>query len=115
MIELEPILTYGIEALAAVVLMIGGFALNKLRQKLNIDKENELWEVLDQEMERAVDAAEAKLLEKAKKVDIETKSELIQTAGNLLAEQAPKTLRRTGLTPQAVANRLEGVVRARLD
>ncbi len=111
---IQFLIGYGVELLLGVLTAVAIWALNTVREWVGLSKDNELFKTLDGEIRGALDTAGEKLLELGKRADFETRHEWLNETAQVLARQAPKTLKRTGLSADQLAERIRGRMYERL-
>lgn len=97
-------MTMLVEVLTIVLLALGTFAVNKVREKFGIDAESEVAQTLHAGIDRAVHFAMQKVAERGEPITIKVKNEIVANATKYIVDNFPGTLARFGLTEQRIAD-----------
>lgn len=106
-LDLTPIIGIGIEVAAALLVVLGGWAIAKLGKYLGLKQDAEIRDYLEQALTKglAYGAAEAKKRTKGTKINVE--SETVAQAGTYVLAAVPDALTRFQITPERLADMLK--------
>lgn len=102
--DFTPVLDYGIELLAAVLVAIAGFAYRKLAARVDWLDELDADEVVDDYVARAVDYGKKKArayADKKNEVDL-GQPDIVEDMVSYVIARAPGALKKTGFTKSRV-------------
>lgn len=103
-ISLSPIMTMLVEVLTIVLLALGGFAVNKVREKFGIEAESDVALALHAGIDRAIHFAMQKVAERGESITVNVQNEIVANATKYIVDNFPGTLARFGLTEQRIAD-----------
>lgn len=110
-IDLSPILTDVIQALAVLLLALGSWAIKKLMTKLGLEHDDKIRGYLEEALLNGIEFAKKKAGDAAQSLhSIEVKDKVVADAANYVAKGVPDALRHFGITDE----RLKEMLLARL-
>lgn len=109
-IDLGPLIRDVVMPFVSVILTILlGWAAKKFSDWIGVKRDEAFAQKVEEAMKNGLALAQARLEERIGRgpINVETKSELVATAGRYASEHVPKALKALGVTPEALHEKLE--------
>ena len=110
MFEFTEIAQYAISILGALFLSVLTFAANRLGDKLGLERDSQIRELVNDAIHNAINFAIQRLHERSERYTIETEKEILADIVNYVVNSIPEALTHFGITQE----RLVEMVEARL-
>lgn len=109
-IDLGPLIRDTVLPFVSVVLtVLAGWAAKRFSDWIGVKRDDALAVKIEEAMKNGLALAQSRLEQKigAGPINVETKSELVATAGKYAADHVPGALKKLGVTPEALQEKLE--------